>query len=275
MHLPHSFSRLACAAMLAVLTLFVPTKSATAGEYSDLWVTPGEDAWGVNFVQWGNIIFATFYIYGPDNKPIWYTAVLSLDGAGNYTGILYANIGTYFALPWRPSDHIESVVGTATFQPSTVNSYQGTLVYAVNGVGTITKLVQRLPNAAPIPSMSGTYYGGQVGSYSGCTDDNGNGAYQDYFPLQVTQSAGNASISLSFAYTSGLTCTLAGPLTQNSLLYSIGAATYTCVDDTGTTTNAAALSDLKLTAQGIEGRFSSTDLASNCREDARFSAVRN
>jgi hypothetical protein len=140
----------------------------------------------------------------------------------------------------------------------------------VNGVGTITKPVQRLPSPAPIPPMSGTYYGGQAGAYSGCTNNASNKSYSDTFTLNVTQSG--TTLSLGFAYTSQLVCTLSGTLSQNGLLYSIVAATYRCSDQTDTT---AAVSDVKLTAQGIEGQYSVPNLGGGCREDARFSGARN
>ncbi len=161
MRLPPSLTQSACAAALAVMAIVLPLRPALAAEYTDLWITPGEDAWGVNFVQWGSIIYATFYIYGPDKKPVWYTAVLNYDGASKFSGTLFSTQGTYFALPWNPSDIVDGIPsGTATFQPSTSNNYQGSLVYMVNGVGTITKAIQRLTVAA-IP-LGGTYVGGQV-----------------------------------------------------------------------------------------------------------------
>jgi len=272
MRLPLLFARNACAAAVGLLAAVLPLRPALAAEYSDLWVTPGEDAWGVNFVQWGNDMFATFYNYGADNRPTWYTAVLDLNGTGNYTGILYSNIGTYFAAPWKASDHVESVAGTAAFLPSTINNYEGTLIYTVNGVPTITKSVQRLPSPAPIPAMGGTYYGGQVGRYSSCTNTALNTPYSDSFTLNVTQS-GN-TLSLGFTYASTLVCTLSGTLSQNGLLYSIVSATYLCSDQTDTT---GAVSDIKLTAQGIEGQFSAPAPinGAGCHEDARFSAARN
>ncbi len=266
---PPAFTRSICAAALAVLALLLPLRPALASEYTDLWVTAGEDAWGVNFVQWGTTIFATFYIYGPDNKPVWYVAVLNFDGAGKYTGTLYSEQGTYFPLPWKPGDMNEQVAGTASFQPSTTNNYQGSLVYTVNGAGTITKSIQRLTVVA-IP-LAGNYFGGQAGAYSSCSSSANNGAYSDYYALQLTQSAGN-NVSLNFAFTSGLTCTLAGTMSQNGLLYGIASATYQCSDGLNT---GVAVSDLKVTAQGIEGQFTAPSVGGNCREDARFSAARN
>ena len=135
MRLPTSFTRTLCAAIVATLALLLPLKPALAADYTDLWVTAGEDAWGVNFVQWGSIIYATFYIYGPDNKPVWYSAVLNCDGSGNFSGTLFSMRGTYFALPWNPTtSSSQRAPARRLFSPSTVNNYQGTLTYTVNGV---------------------------------------------------------------------------------------------------------------------------------------------
>jgi len=267
-----SLTQSVCAAALAVMAIVLPLRPALAADYSDLWVTAGEDAWGVNFVQWGSVIYATFYIYGSDNKPVWYTAVLNWNGSNKYAGTLYTYQGTYFGAPWKPGDIVEQVAGTATFQPSASNNYQGSLIYTVNGastVTTVTKAIQRLVNAAGIP-LDGRYYGGQSFVQSNCTSSGNNGSFFDQYTLQVTQSAGN-NVSLTFAYTSALTCTLAGTLSQNGSLFSIATASYLCSDQTDTS---AAVSDLKLTAQGIEGQFSAASAHGGCREDSRFSAVR-
>ena len=106
MRMLRSFSRSARIALLASL-MMLPLQPALAAEYSDLWVTAGEDAWGVNFVQWDSIIFATFYIYGPDKKPVWYTAVMNRDGSNNFSGTLNTTRGTYFPLPWNPGDIVD------------------------------------------------------------------------------------------------------------------------------------------------------------------------
>ncbi len=271
MRQPTSPIRSFCAAVLTALALLLPLKPALAAEYTDLWVTPGEDAWGVNFVQWGSVIYATFYIYGPDKKPVWYAAVLNYDAASRYSGTLYSPRGTYFGMPWNPADIVDgdpAVAGTASFQPSSANNYQGTLVYTVAGVGTFTKQVQRL-TVASIP-LAGNYYGAESGAYSGCTNSSDNAIFTDTFPLTVTQSAN--ALTLTFAYEGlGATCTLTGTSVQNGLLYSIPFASYVCTDGLNTT---ASVFNIKQTAQGIEGQFSAP-VQGNCREDTRFSAVRN
>ncbi len=271
MGLRQSLIRSTCAVAMALCAAVLPMKSASANDYTDLWVTPVEGAWGVNFVQWGSIIFATFYIYGPDNKPVWYVAVLDFDGSA-YHGTLYYNTGTYFGNPWKPSDNVETNAGTAHFYPSPDNNYEGTLTYTVitspNSTQSVTKSITRLTTAS-IP-LAGDYYGGQSGSYSGCTDSTGNGSFQDYFPLTVTQTA--TSLTLNFNYTLlGVACTLAGNLQQNGMLYSIPTASYTCADGFNTT---AVVTDVKLTAQGIEGKYYAPNIGGKCREDGRFSAAR-
>jgi len=266
----HLLTRSVCAAVLAVIALLLPLRPAVAAEYTDLWVTPGEDAWGVNFVQWDSLIYATFFIYGPDKNPTWYGAVMSRDGSGNFAGTLYTNQGTYLALPWNPADIAGPPAGTASFRPSTTNNYQGTLIYTVNGVGTVTKSVQRFNDHPPIP-LAGSYYGGEVVAYSGCKNSVNNNSYTDSFPLTVTQTA--SSLTLVFTY-EGLkaTCTMSGTLTQNGLLYSVSTASYTCTDGLSTT---AAMSNIKQTAMGIEGQFSAPDTnGDQCQEDTRFSAAR-
>lgn len=270
MHMSSSVRRLFTTAVLAVSALLAPLSPAHAAEYTDLWVTPGEDAWGVNFVQWGNTIFATFYIYGPDKKPVWYTAVLSYDGSSKFAGTLYSEQGTYFGAPWNPGDMNEQPAGTATFIPSPANNFQGSLTYTViagAAATTVNKAIQRLTVAA-VP-LAGSYYGGESGAYSGCTSSTDNITFVDSFPLTVTQTA--STLTLVFAYEGlGATCTLAGAPVQNGLLYSIPTATYACTDGLSTS---AAISDIKQTAQGIEGKFTAP-VPGGCLETTRFSAVR-
>ena len=204
----------------------------------------------MNIVQWGNTLFATFYHLRPRQQAGVVRRGHGLGWRQQVLGHALLRQGTYFGLPWNPAEQIEGVQVRLTFTPSTSNNYQGTLTYNVI-VGTVstpvTKSIQRLTVVA-VP-LAGTYYGGQVGEYSGCTDTSGNTPYSDTFTLQVTQSAGN-TLSLGFAYTSKLICTLSGTLSQNGLLYGIATASYLCSDQTD---SPAVVTDLKVTAQGIEG----------------------
>jgi hypothetical protein len=260
------------AAALFLGALTVRPVLAANYDYTDVWYTPLEIGWGVNFTQSDNFIFATFFVYGTDKKPTWYTAQMTWDGTSQFTGGLYLTQGTYFGAPWNPIDSPPATqVGTASFTPSASNTFQGTLTYTVTAVGTVTKALQRL-TLTPI-LLAANYVGGQSGGYSGCSASSSNAAYYDFFTLQVTQSGTNVSMAFNFQNDNpALTCTLAGTLTQNGLLYGIGNATYQCSD--GLNTNAS-MYNVKATALGIEGQFSAPSVGGGCREDAQFSATLN
>jgi hypothetical protein len=240
---------------------------ARAQDHTDMWWNPAESGWGVNVVQAGNNLWLTFFVYGADQRPTWYSAYLAWDGA-RYSGSLYATQGSYFAGPWNPGDHPEATVaGTASFQPSSINAYEATLVYTVNGVGTVVKAIERQYLGAI--TLTGSYVGGQSGSYANCTNAAVNGPYTDTGPLTVTQTT--TTLTLSFAYGSGANCTLRGNWERRGQLFRMPGATYQCTGSLAVNTTAAVY-EVKQTAQGVEGRFTAT-LSNGCREDAAFSAV--
>jgi hypothetical protein len=251
-----------------VAILFAPG-SSRATDYTDVWYNAAESGQGYNIVQADAFFFVTFFIYGPDKNPTWYTAQLTLDSTGNYSGGLYLTHGTYYALPWNPADHPPATqVGTATFQPSTQNAYQGTLTYTVTGIGTVTKQIERLTLSSI--ALGGNYVGGQSGLYSSCSSSSQNGGYTDTYTLAATQTT-SAIATFVFTYASGATCTLSGPLDQHGQLYNILNASYQCTGTLTFTTNAL-IYELKQTAQGVEGRFVA-NVGSGCQENAQFSAV--
>ncbi|HKU87097.1 MAG TPA: hypothetical protein VJV77_12250 [Casimicrobiaceae bacterium] len=253
-----------CIAFLAA-TAFAPAAAAT--DFTDIWFIPQESGWGMNVVQSDSFLFATFFIYGQDKNPTWYTALLTFDGT-RYAGGLYRTEGSFWASPWKPEEHPDAVqVGTASFQPG-VDAYHATLAYAVDGVGSVSKQIVRQTLTRIV--LGGSYVGGQAGSYSNCAESSQNGTYQDTFSLDVTHAV-NGEAALTFAYKSGATCTLSGTLGQFGQLYDMPGATYTCTGNLVFTTSAAVY-ELKATAQGIEGRLAA-NLPSGCRESANFSAV--
>jgi hypothetical protein len=242
--------------------------TAVATDFTDIWYIPQESGWGVNLVQSDDFLFATFFIYGADNKPAWYTALLTWDGT-RYSGSLYATQGTFWANPWNPADHPPAQqVGTASFEPDASNAYQGTLVYTVNGSGSVSKRIVR--QSLTRIAIGGSYIGAQAGSYSSCGASDRNGPYRDTYALSVVQ-PDSGPATLTFSYDSGATCTLSGTLQQHGQLYEIPSASYACTGSLAFTT-AAALYEMKATAQGFEGRLSAM-LPSGCRENANFSAV--
>ena len=248
--------------LLAVLLLLAAGRAAATVDYTDIWYIPAEAGWGVNVVQSNSFLFITFFIYGADGKPTWFTGQVTQDASGNFNGTLYSTTGTYYILPWAGS--AGAVAGTVSFQP--VSPSIARLIYTVNGVGTVTKTIQRQTLTAI--TVGGTYSGAQSGTYSGCTTSTTNGPYRDFFDLQVTQLT-NSSVTFAFSYTN-LSCTFSGTLQQHGQLYSVPGASYQCGSDP---TFSANLTEIKATAQGIEGRFSATSVGGGCSEDAQFSGV--
>jgi hypothetical protein len=259
--------------LLLILLLLTASAQAAATDYTDIWYIPAESGWGVNVVQSDAFIFLTFFIYGPDNKPTWYVASVTRDAIGNFNGPLYSTNGTSFTMPWVPPQPPGAQVGTASFQPTGPSTAK--LVYTLTSgpiLATVTKAIQR-QTLTIIPlnhTSSGAYSGAQYGTYSNCnvSASIGNGPYTDFFNLQVTQLPSGA-VTFAFAY-QAFNCTFSGTLVQQGQLYSVPGASYQCGIDP---TFSANLTEIKVTAQGVEGRFSAPSVGGNCREDAQFSGV--
>jgi hypothetical protein len=249
------------------LALLVASAPARATDYTDIWYVPAEDGWGANVVQSDLFMFVTFFVYGPDGKPLWYVANLVWDGAA-YTGSLYLTQGTHWALPWNAMSHAANAVGTASFTPNGLNVYQATLTWNVNGVGGVTKQIER--QTLTTIGLGGLYVGGQTGGYASCSNAGDNGAYTDHYALSVAQASGVATFTFSYPE-SATTCTMSGTLEQHGLTYRIPGASYKCTGGLGFSTTAT-MYEIRATSLGLEGRFAAT-LPSGCREDANFSAV--
>jgi hypothetical protein len=249
---------------LAVLLVSAPVRAA---DYTDIWYIPGETGWGANVVQSDLFMFVTFFVYGADGKPTWYAGNLTWDGAA-YSGGLYLTQGTNWALPWNGGNYAANAVGTASFRPDALNVYQATLTWSVNGVGAVTKSIER--QTLTTIGLGGLYVGGQTGAYSSCSNAGANAAYIDWYGLSVAQASGVATFTFSYRETA-TTCTMSGTLEQHGLTYRIPGATYKCTGDIAFSTTAT-MYEIKATSLGIEGRFAAT-LPSGCREDANFSAV--
>ena len=123
---------------------------ALAGNYQDLWwrsPAGSESGWGINFTHQGDIIFATWFTYGLDGKPLWLAVVASRTAPGVYAGDLFTSTGPALnAVPFDSATVVETTVGTATF--TVVDGNNVTFAYTVNGVSQ-TKPITRQVFAAP------------------------------------------------------------------------------------------------------------------------------
>lgn len=120
----------------ASFTVAARTGNTPRTNYSDLYFNPNESGWGINIQQHpSDKIFATWFVYGLDNKPMWYVIP---DGTWTsdrqYTGKIYRTVGPYFNDPvWSPSLLHVIEVGTATLQFTKYNTLL--LSYTIDGVG--------------------------------------------------------------------------------------------------------------------------------------------
>lgn len=111
---------------------------------TDLWFNSSESGWGINLVQHpSGVIFATWFVYGPDGKPIWY-AIPDGDWANptEYRGAIYRTTGPYFGGPFDPATVTVTPVGNAIINFVSWDFDRASFHFTVDGV-TVTKLIQR------------------------------------------------------------------------------------------------------------------------------------
>ena len=123
---------------------------ALATNYQDMWWAspPGsESGWGINFAHQGDTIFATWFTFGLDGKPLWLVVGANKTAAKVYTGTLYTGTGPAFnAVPFDPSKVAGTPVGSATF--TFFDGNEASFAYTVNGISQ-TKTIVRENFSAP------------------------------------------------------------------------------------------------------------------------------
>ena len=227
---------------------------------TDLWWNPAEPGWGVNFVQADSFVFATFFVYGPDNKPVWYTAQMIRDSNGIYKGPLYLSSGTYYGAPYNATQRDTDQVGSASFAPA--NEFSSSLTYTVNAV-TVAKLLQRQTLLSI--DFTGTYMGAVITDVYNCDDGSPVKTQRRFVDVNASQAAG-ATDRIDFSFATGGTCTFNGEAAQYGRLFRMENATYTCG------AGPATVYELKSTSLGLEGRWTAP-IAGGCTEYGVFSSV--
>jgi hypothetical protein len=105
----------------------------SATNVQDLWWAAGgaEPGWGVNLIQQGTTIFATWFTYDINRNPLWYSVTAPQTAPKTYSGALIRTTGPAFnAVPFKPTEVVRATVGTATF--AFVNGNSGTFAYQVS-----------------------------------------------------------------------------------------------------------------------------------------------
>jgi predicted outer membrane repeat protein len=127
-----------------------PVALETAVNFQDLWWAkpPGSQAgWGINFSNQGNVIFITWFTYGPDGKPLWFIVLADKSAPNVYSGPVSTVVGSPFSsIPFDSSVVQETVVGNATITFGDGNN--AVFDYTINGIHQ-TKQITRQVFAEP------------------------------------------------------------------------------------------------------------------------------
>ena len=125
------------ALVFAVAALgMVGTAGATSAntDITDIWWNPAKSGMGFQLINTGTFIFATGFVYGPNNQPTWFYANLNKINANGvtYTGNLGVATGPFYGGAFNPNTVTRRVAGTMTFVLDTVST--GHISYVIDGV---------------------------------------------------------------------------------------------------------------------------------------------
>ncbi len=223
-------AKLTVLALASAVVLSVAPTPVQAATYQDLWSTPNEPGWGVNIAQQGNILFATWFVYGPDNRPVWYVMSAGQKALNGevFTGIIYELRGTYLGVPWQGAQLLAPDAGQATFTFTDKKSL--TLRYTINGV-TVQKNIFRQTFAAQ--PVNGVYYGGETGTLSvGCNPGGNYFALQRYnvsvnFPANTTV----GPLTMQSTDVQGVVCNYTGTAEQFGSLIEVRNGQFVCTNN--------------------------------------------
>lgn len=110
------------------------TRPFPLANYSDLWWNPAESGWGIGIHQHiSDVIFATWFVYGSDGKPLWYVMPSGeWTSSWTYTGPIYRTTGPYFGGVFNPVGVTPMLVGSGTLLFLSFD--QARFTYSVDGV---------------------------------------------------------------------------------------------------------------------------------------------
>ena len=265
-------------AALTAAAFALPAAATTSStDYTDLWYLPAESGWGVNVIQQGDVVFATFFVYGSDGTARWFVmpdgrSVASSPGQNSFTGSLFQTQGTFYGSPWG-GPTLNQTVGTATFSFTSPTS--GTVNYSVNGVN-VSKSISRQTWRGN--TLTGNYIGGLTANSTGCRNGVSNGQALIAGDLTIGHSNFfNPTFRVDFANASGQpgVCTFTGGYVQEGKLGRVSGGTWSCTisgvsnPPVGTFT----MTQIEANTNGITARFNGAD--QNCNYDGFFGGVRD
>ena len=266
-------ARCAAVALVALAAAFAPAARATnvTTDVTDVWWPDAEAGWGIQLIQNADIIFATMFVYGTSNQPVFYVATLANppSSTGVWTGTLFVSHGPYFGGPWSPALVGEVPVGTMTFALTGIGT--GTLDYTVGGVP-VSKTINR--QALRLEDNQGNYRFTHTWTTSGggCTASDfyaeSNGALTGDMAI-TTIFPDTAAISLQWRLSPVEFCSMSADYSQVGR-FGQYQGTLNCPTRSGTLT----LFEIANRVKGLSGRYT-IDWNYNCRYQGRFGGVSN
>jgi hypothetical protein len=238
---------------------------------SDLWWVPTESGWGIQLDQMAGTVFATLYVYDQNGRPTWYTAQLTAQGNGVYSGPVIQSTGnanTYFgAASFDAGSITRTTVGTMTLSMQTNGT--ALLTYTVNGVS-VTKTIQR--QTLVDNDITGTFQvqGNITASNCGNASNNGTTTGTSTVTIVNTGDAASPARQITWTFPNGSTCTYTGNQAQGGRFSSLSGALYTCSTGETGTLDFSGLSNVN----GVfGGSLSGTQNSNGCTYTGAFSGL--
>lgn len=268
----------AAATLLASIAIALPARATSYSvDYTDLWWNAAESGWGMNVIQQADILFLTFFLYGPDNAPRWYvgSSVAPTNpqpvGAVRFSGLLYQTTGPWFGGAFDPAGVGIQEVGSVTLTFDSPDT--ATLSYTIGGTP-VVKAIER--QNYRVNSVGGAYAGGLVALASNCVAASDNGSFDILGTTTVTQTATQVTFNVAFNSPTGLpaSCTFVGTYAQKGRMASVPSGSFSCIVG-GVAANAGVFTMSALDAQlnGFHATFSGQDQF--CTYNGRFGGTRN
>ena len=240
------------AAMLLSFWLCAPFASANTftTDLTDLWWNPNESGWGVNATHQREIVFLSFFVYGSDNRPTFFTATATYtgqtgSGAVVFSGPMYQTTGPWFGSSFNPNSVSVREVGTATF---TAFVDAATMNYSVDGIS-VTKALTR--QTFRNNDLTGNYAGVFREASASCSNPANNGTVESIVGVTISNTATTLAITTN---ENSSICNYSGNYRQTGRMGS-STGTYSCPGLTGSYD----MIEIEANPSGITARFTAQD----------------
>lgn len=214
-------------------------------------------------------MFLTFYVFGSNGQPTWFTALANATtpGGGTFTGPLYASTGPYYGGPFSPPTATR-IAGTVNFQATSPT--RASISYVADGVS-VTKSIERFTIATY--NLSGSYIGSFLSVQHSCANPPTSPLFNGSGPFTIVHTPANL-VTITATLSDNLvnfTCTYQGTYSQLGRIGSI-VGNYTC---TSGQTGAWNATEIEVsTLGGILGRYSATNVPRGCQITGGFGGLK-